>query len=242
MRYIRIVVVLLLVILAGLFAGRYAVNKKAVAAVEPKDCVLLFRETLFPADKTQPVRELSVRERWVRKDGSYKEFRWDKEFPRTVINMNIPEGRFIFNEQAKLGDYEGHFTHNHDVLTPESLRNSADFIRTDQLLGFTAYVWRKDKIEQWFVPEFGPVAAKTMLYSSLGVQIIEPFNVQFRPVTDVELAKPDLPVRLAPFQRFINKLRDNGRYGEADHKQEALDKYKKDNPNHVEPVLKGWKG
>jgi len=69
---------------------------------------------------------------------------------------------------------------------------STHVIRTEQILGLTAYVFREDVggqvLEEWFAPETGPVPLKTII-ETVGADtiIIEAFNIEFREVSDHEV-------------------------------------------------------
>jgi hypothetical protein len=231
MKIIRIIFPLLF---CGLLVGGWYYRKSSVGvkAQPPRDLVVLYRETLYPADKSQPARDLSLRERWIRADGSWKEYRFDKYVDRTITWVHSPEGSLLFNSSVKKGEYNGHFQKaDLRYQSPEFLKAHPGFVREDRLLGYPAFVVRTnvqgewDWAENWYVPDITFLPIKLVESTRRGQQVIEPFNVHYTPVTEGHLEKPDFEIDTTAFQIKIDNLRAKGRTEEADHKQHALNDF-----------------
>lgn len=78
----------------------------------------------------------------------------------------------------------------------EAYLRSTKVVRTEQIHGITAYIYRQDIgdggiIETWYAPETGPIPIKEILERENGDAIItEAINIEFREVSGVELV-PD---------------------------------------------------
>lgn len=69
---------------------------------------------------------------------------------------------------------------------------SAYVIRTDQILGYTVYVFRQDVggqvKEEWYAPETGPVPLKQIIETVGGETLVtEATNIEFREISDEEV-------------------------------------------------------
>lgn len=87
----------------------------------------------------------------------------------------------------------------------EGYLQSTKVVRTEQIHGITAYIYRQDVeengiIETWYAPETGPILIKQILEKKNGDAIItEAVNIEFREVSGVELV-PDANL-LTSFQK-----------------------------------------
>jgi hypothetical protein len=95
----------------------------------------------------------------------------------------------------KAGDH----VHNCPLTTPAQLRADPHFVRTEVILGFTAYVhkWsiKDDQIEEAFVPEIGSLSIRgSTTYPDGSRTNIEPMTVILGEPAKEDIAGPDYPV------------------------------------------------
>jgi hypothetical protein len=75
----------------------------------------------------------------------------------------------------------------------EDYLQSTKVVRTEQIHGITAYIYRQEigengVIETWYAPETGPIPIKEILEKKNGDAVItEAINIEFREVSGVEL-------------------------------------------------------
>ena len=92
--------------------------------------------------------------------------------------------------------------------SPEALRASPKFVRTEQLLGYTAYVLQfKDRDtgvmfeEGWTIPELGTGFVKFIDYDRVSgklVETFEPISIVVAEPYPADLRLPDYPEKLSP--------------------------------------------
>lgn len=233
MRYVRITAGLLALI-GSIWLALSLRQAQALKMTMPKDVVVLSRDVFYSADKSKAPKERATRQRWIRADGAWKEVRTERSPVEgdgrlmVFVSINVPQGRFAHISARNEVEFDGHFTPL-DVryLSAQFLRSSKDFVREDKLLGYTAYVWRSGQFEQnyseqWFVPEVSGIPIKFVYKNGQGETVTEPITVEFKKVTDADLAIPNLPVVFNKINNDIEKLEKAGRKEAADHKRQAI--------------------
>lgn len=103
-------------------------------------------------------------------------------------------------------------------------KNHPEFVREEFVAGLKTYVHRAVHadgsgawIENFYAPETGLTALKTVMHHGDGAEyVIEAINVQFRDVSDEEVALPNLPIRFDSAEQMVKDSRLNGNAEAAD--------------------------
>ena len=233
MKYIRIIAAVLTII-GTIWLALSVRHAQDLKMAQPKDVVVLSKDVFYPADKSLAPKERAFRQRWIISDGAWKEVRTERsqveDDGRVVVfvSMNIPQGRFVHINTKDEVEFDGHFTPlDGRYLMVEFLRSNKDFVREDKLLGYSAYVWRSGQSEQnyseqWFVPMVSSIPIKYVYKNTRGEMVTEPINLEFRSVTDSDLAVPNFPLVFNKINDDIRRLEMAGRKDAADHKKKAI--------------------
>jgi hypothetical protein len=156
----------------------------------PRDSVWTHREVFYP--KTGKAAEKNIRQRWVRADGAWK------EVIAVQKSSGIQESIAWSNVPADIPGHQNKFIPlNPKLLSPDFLRSSPEFVREDEVLGYKAYVWRSGQgenwTEQWYAPAVSHLPIKIVMNSPVGQTIVEPISIEFRTVTEADLATSHPP-------------------------------------------------
>lgn len=92
--------------------------------------------------------------------------------------------------------------------------SSSTFLREETILGMKAYVVHQETPDGYWEGAYSPLLARTPLRDREVVNGVETVReataVQFRPVSDEEVAAPNLPVRFEKALRFAELFRASG--------------------------------
>jgi hypothetical protein len=112
-----------------------------------------------------------------------------------IIQLTNSRGKSLIKRIGRDGREVEHFVPQFPVggwADRAAYLESPYVIRTDQILGYTVYVFRADVggqvKEEWFAPETGPVSLKLIIETpGADTLLVEATNIEFREVSDDEV-------------------------------------------------------
>lgn len=120
------------------------------------------------------------------------------EKSHTMIQLVNSQGRSLIKRLSSDGREIEHFLpafapgHWQAWSDRAAYLRSAYVTRTEQIRGYTAYVFKQDvggqMLERWYAPETGPVPLKEIVELENGDALVtEAINIEFREVSDKEI-------------------------------------------------------
>lgn len=199
-------IVAVVIFLAGVVLLSIA-SAKHERAQKLQSFVATYVTTLETQDARNGQSELAVRA--VTGDGRWREVRWRNE--GKVVQLADKENVYEV-EGGEVGlQYVG--PNSDEIFSNERLSRAT---RTEMVAGIKAYVFRNENpdgyIEYYFAPEMGSHHIKAVIYKAAShyKYIREAVAVQFRPVSDEEVAVPKLPVKFDNIDKEIDAMKKSG--------------------------------
>jgi hypothetical protein len=202
-RYFQIIAVVIFLAGAVLLSIAYA---KHPAPRKLQPFVATYITTLETQDAQNGQSALAVRA--VTGDGRWRETRWREA--GKVVEMADANGVYSLDDGQGL-QYTG--PNSQDEISPDRF---AQATRTEMVAGLKAYIFRTDNpdgyIEYYYVPEMGSHHIKAVIYnaSTHYKYVREAIAIQFRSVSDDEVAVPKLPVKFDDIEKHMEAMRQSG--------------------------------
>jgi hypothetical protein len=188
------------------------------APLTAKPFVITYLVSKVKGDKNELT---GVTVRAVKATGEWKETR--KTFDgNTVLWLATADAQYAMRPGASAREFVSHYSLERDKAFRSSsfLESHPQFVRRDEILGLSAYVFRtgdKDTyMEEYYAPEYGASLLKRVMYQNGEQDIIEAIKVEFREVSDEEASLPDLPLQFNKAQERLKILRTSGLVPQAD--------------------------
>lgn len=175
--------------------------------VRPGSFVVTYVTTLESPDAAENgMRAVSVFT--VSADGRWQQLEWGTA--RKLVQVADRNDVYRVDLDRQVLQYVGP---NDNTLLPSSFWRDAT--RTEMIAGIKAYVYRTetpdgDIIETTSAPEMGHHKLKSIIYKRPYRQTCEAVSVQFRPVSDAEVAIPQLPIKFDEVEADIERMRQFG--------------------------------
>lgn len=195
-RFGKIIAVLMFVIGVSLYLNKVMAGKPVKNV--PRSFVATYTVTNVQNGAEPVVSEIQIHT--VKSTGDYKFTSYDV---KTGATRNlIAAGDSVYEIKADGIRYSGiAWTEEmrEKMRSSQFLRSSPQFVREETVAGMRTFVLRGegsgDWIEKYYAPETGGTALKTVMNTNNGgYRITEAINVQFRDVSDDEVALPNLPI------------------------------------------------
>jgi hypothetical protein len=191
-----------------------AISRTRVSIKPAKSFVI---EYLISQSKpNQPLERIGYLERRVTAKGEYRETQhnFNGENRERIVST---EG---FYSKPKGGSewqlVSGHTNRHHETARNMDLLTHPQFHRTENVLGYKAFVLRlgedSDYVELWLVPEFGSVPVKEVVYK-MGYfdRIVEAIRINYEDVSDAEVSIANQPVKTNQAEKRIEKIKPSVR-------------------------------
>lgn len=201
--YIRIFAVVVFVSGAAVFAITHA---KHSGSQKLQPFVATYVTTLETQDSRNGRSELAVR--LATGDGRWREVQWSDR--GRSVQLADDNGVYEAERDGRALQYVG--PSSDDVVDASDL---AKVTRTETVAGITAYVFRTDNpdgyIEYYFAPQMGRHHIKAVIFKGPHYKYTrEAVSVQFRPVSDEEVAVPNLPIKFDNVDKQVDAMKKSG--------------------------------
>ncbi len=225
MKKLRIIFVLFTLCPGSVALAQYAKRSAIEKTYPARDYIMQQTETRYLADGS--VKSIGYKTSWVKASGEIKTVavRFKDDKPIVSYGLGNENGQFWYKaNEAKIylsGTHNDPWRDNR--RSPQYLLTSPQYIRTDKVLGYTAYVTKTPAFELYFAPEVGPNPIKTVSIVKNSKDeivervVLEPVKIEFSPVLQEMFATPNLPIDFSEIEQEITQAETDGNRNIAEH-------------------------